>query len=44
MADVGQLMLDKRIKRVIVTQYGKLVGIISRADFVRMLVEKTVKK
>ena len=43
-ADVGQLMLDKRIKRVIVTQYGKLVGIISRADFVRMLVEKTVKK
>ncbi len=42
-ADVGQTMVDKRVKRVIVTQFGKLVGIISRADYVRLMVEQSGK-
>ncbi len=34
---VGQLMFERKIKRVIVTKKGKLCGIISRSAFVKQL-------
>lgn len=34
---VGNLMFEKKIKRVFVTQSGKLVGVISRSAFVKKL-------
>ncbi|MBQ8697586.1 MAG: CBS domain-containing protein [Schwartzia sp.] len=34
---VGQLIFEKKIKRVFVTRYGKLVGVISRSAFVKKL-------
>ena len=34
---VGQLMFEKKIKRVFVTRYGKLVGVISRSAFIKKL-------
>lgn len=35
---VGQLMFEKKIKRVFVTRHGKLVGVISRSAFVKKLI------
>ena len=37
---VGQLMFERRIKRVVVTRQGKLAGIISRSAFVKRLVQR----
>lgn len=37
METVGQLMFEKKIKRVFVTRYGKLVGVISRSAFIKKL-------
>ncbi len=37
---VGKLMFDKKVKRVIVTDKGKLAGMISRSAFVELLLEK----
>ena len=34
---VGRMMLEKGIKRVFVTEHGKLVGVISRSAFVKLL-------
>ena len=36
---VGNLMFEKKIKRVFVTKNGKLVGVISRSAFTRLLLE-----
>ena len=36
---VGQLMFDRRIKRVFVTKNGYLSGVISRSAFVRLLIQ-----
>ena len=36
-SQVGQIMLDKHIKRVPVLMGDKLAGIISRSDMVKML-------
>ena len=36
----GNLMFDKQIKRVFVTDDGKLAGVISRSAFTRLLVEQ----
>lgn len=37
---VGNLMFEKNIKRVIVTENGKLAGLISRSVFTELLLEK----
>ncbi len=37
--DIAQLMLDKGIKRVPVVKDGKLTGMISRADVIRLLID-----
>ena len=37
---VGQLMFERRIKRVVVTRQGKLAGIISRSAFVKRLLQR----
>lgn len=37
LADAASLMLDKRVNPLPVIESGRLVGIISRADFVRLL-------
>ena len=34
---VGQIIFEKKIKRVFVTRYGKLVGVISRSAFIKKL-------
>ncbi len=39
METVGNLMFDKRIKRVFVTRNGSLVGVISRSAFTKLLLE-----
>ena len=36
---VGQLMFDRRIKRVFVTRNGALVGVISRSAFVKRMIQ-----
>ena len=36
----GNLMFDKQIKRVFVTDDGKLAGVISRSAFTRLLIEQ----
>ena len=36
---VGQLMFDRRIKRVFVTKNGYLTGVISRSAFVKKLIQ-----
>ena len=36
---VGHLMFNKQIKRVFVTEGGKLVGVVSRSAFTKMLLE-----
>lgn len=36
--DIAQIMLEKNIKRVPVVKDGRLVGIISRADIIRLLI------
>lgn len=36
---VGQLMFERRIKRVFVTRAGSLVGVISRSAFVKRLIQ-----
>ena len=36
---VGQLMFDRRIKRVFVTKNGYLAGVISRSAFVKRLIQ-----
>ncbi len=36
----GNLMFDKQIKRVFVTDEGKLAGVISRSAFTKLLVEQ----
>ena len=40
---VGNLMFSRRIKRVFVTRNEKLVGVISRSAFVKMLVGADIK-
>lgn len=40
LADAATLMLDRRVKRLPVLEGTRLVGIISRADFVRLLAEE----
>ena len=37
---VGRLMFEKKIKRVIVTDMGQLVGVISRSAFTKLLLDK----
>jgi CBS domain-containing protein len=37
LADAATLMLDKDVNRLPVIEGGRLVGVISRADFVRLL-------
>jgi CBS domain-containing protein len=39
LADAATLMLDKDVNRLPVVENGRLVGIISRADFVRLLAQ-----
>lgn len=39
-AVVAQIMMANQVKRVLVTRMGEMVGIISRFDFVRLMVEK----
>ena len=39
LADAATLMLDKDVNRLPVVADGRLVGIISRADFVRLLAQ-----
>ena len=39
LADAATLMLDKDVNRLPVVEQGRLVGIISRADFVRLLAQ-----
>ncbi len=39
METVGNLMFEKRIKRVFVTRNGSLVGVISRSAFTKLLLE-----
>jgi CBS domain-containing protein len=39
LADAATLMMDKRIKRLPVVENGKLVGIITAADFLRLLAQ-----
>ena len=41
LADIAQLLEERRIKRVPVTRNGKLVGIVSRADLVRALASRS---
>lgn len=36
---VANLMFNKQIKRIFVTEEGKLVGVISRSAFTRMMLE-----
>ena len=36
---VGSVILDHHIKRVPVLEKGKLVGVISRSDLVKMMLE-----
>lgn len=42
-ADAAALMDDKRIKRVFVTEGGALVGVVTRADLVRVLARQVAK-
>ena len=37
---VGNLMFNKKIKRVFVTDGGKLAGVISRSAFTKLMVEE----
>jgi len=39
--DIARLLTEHRIKRVPVTRDGRVVGIVSRADLVRMLADET---
>jgi CBS domain-containing protein len=39
LADAATLMLDKDVNRLPVLEHGRLVGIISRADFIRLLAQ-----
>lgn len=39
LAELGDLMLKNRIKRVLILRDGVLIGIVSRADLVRAVVE-----
>lgn len=39
LADAATLMLDKDVNRLPVVEQGRIVGIISRADFVRLLAQ-----
>jgi len=39
LADVATLMVDKRVNPVPVLEYGRLVGIVSRSDFVRLMAQ-----
>jgi CBS-domain-containing membrane protein len=41
LADIAQLLEERRIKRVPVTRDGKLVGLVSRADLVRALATRS---
>lgn len=41
LAEIAQLLEERRIKRVPVTRNGKLVGIVSRADLVRALASRS---
>ena len=39
LAELGDLMLKQKVKRVLILRDGLLVGIVSRADVVRAIVE-----
>jgi CBS domain-containing protein len=39
LADLADLMLKNAIKRVLILREGKLIGIVSRVDVVRAVVE-----
>lgn len=39
-ADVATLMFEKRVNPVPVTENGKLVGIVSRTDIIRLLIQQ----
>ena len=39
LAELGDLMLKQKVKRVLILRDGALVGIVSRADVVRAIVE-----
>ncbi len=43
LTEVAQLMLHKRIKRLPVLENGKLVGMISRTDLLRLLARKLIE-
>ena len=38
--NVGQIMLDDKVKRVFVTEEGHLLGVISRSVFVELLLKE----
>jgi len=42
-AELADLMINHRIKRLPILRDGKLVGVVSRSDIVRTLVESTTK-
>ncbi len=37
--DIGQKIFEKRIKRIFITENGKLVGVISRSSFMKLLLD-----
>ena len=38
---VGNIMLEKKIKRVFVTRKGTLIGVISRSAFTKLLLDRS---
>lgn len=41
--DIARLMLDKRIHRVLITRHGKLCGIVTTMDMLKVLLDLTAR-